>query len=130
MDYRNSESLTDDNTIFYGHNLVNKTAFGSLENVFLGKWLEESNHYVVILTEYGKSVYEIFSVYTIEPELYYLQTSFEDRNEYKNFLNTLKDRSIFGFNVDLQATDKIITLSTCTSDNKNRNVVHAKLVQQ
>lgn len=129
MDYRNPDDLGDDNSIFYGHNLVNKTAFGSLENVFKDSWLKESNHYIVILNDYGKSVYEIFSVYTIEPEVYYLQTNIDDKDSYYEFLKVLKNRSIYDFGIDLKKTDKIITLSTCTSDNKNRNVVHAKLIQ-
>ena len=129
MDYRNSEDFGDKNTVFYGHNLANKTAFGSLENVFKEDWLENSNHYIVTLGYVGKFVYEIFSVYTIDPEIYYLQTDFNDEDSYYKFLNTLKDRSIYDFNVNLEKTDKIITLSTCTGDNKNRNVVHAKLIQ-
>ena len=34
MDYRNNPDMSDDNTIFYGHNLLNKTAFGSIDNIF------------------------------------------------------------------------------------------------
>lgn len=130
MDYRNAVDLSDDNTIFYGHNLANKTAFGSLENLFKEEWVNSSNHYIVILTEEDKFIYEVFSVYTIDPEVYYLQNNFIDKEGYHQFLNTLKSRSIFDFNVDLNEKDKIITLSTCTSDNQNRNVVHAKLIKQ
>lgn len=34
MDYRNNNKLIDDNIIFYGHNLYNKTSFGSISNIF------------------------------------------------------------------------------------------------
>lgn len=129
MDYRNTEDMSDDNTIFYGHNLANKTAFGSLENVYKKDWLDNSNHYIVILNDYGKHVYEVFSIYTIDPEVYYLQTIFDDKDYYYEFLKNIRDRSVYDFNVELKKTDKIITLSTCTSDNKNRNVVHARLIQ-
>lgn len=128
MDYRNASDLGDSNNIFYGHNLANKTAFGSLENVFKDDWFKNSNHYIVILNDYGKSVYEIFSAYTIEPELYYLQINFNNQDDFYEFAKTLKNRSVHDFGVDVKKNDKIITLSTCTSDNKNRNVVHAKLI--
>lgn len=128
MDYRNSINMDDDNTIFYGHNLANKTAFGSLENLFTEDWVKNSNHYIVVLSEEGKFVYEVFSVYTIDPEVYYLQNNFSDKESYIAFLNTLKSRSKFDFKLNLTSDDKIITLSTCTSDNQNRNVVHAKLI--
>ena len=130
MDYRNNTDLSDENTIFYGHNLANKTSFGSLSNLFTKKWYNKSNHYIVVLNESGKHVYEIFSVYTIDPEVYYLQNSFEDKDSFYSFLKSLKKRSIYDFDVSLKNTDKIITLSTCTSDNKSRNVVHARLMKK
>ena len=130
MDYRNANDLSDNNTIFYGHNLANKTAFGSLSNVFKDEWIENSNHYIVILNETGKKVYEVFSIYSIEPEAYYLQNNFDKDDDFGMFVNTLKNRSVHDFKVEVEKTDKIITLSTCTDDNKNRNVVHAKLIKK
>ena len=130
MDYRNSIDMSDDNTVFYGHNLANKTAFGSLTNVFKEDWLENSNHYIVVLTEEGKYVYEVFSIYTIDPEVYYLQNNFNNKDDFSIFVSTLKSRSNYDFGVEVGKEDKIITLSTCTDDNKNRNVVHAKLIKK
>ena len=129
MDYRNSINLSDKNTIFYGHNLLNKTAFGSLSNIFTDDWFNKSNHLIVVLTENGKYIYEIFSYYKIEPEVYYLKNNILSEKEYLDFLNTLKERSLKDFNISLNSSDKIITLSTCTSDNMNRRVVHAKLIK-
>ncbi len=123
MDYRNDSKLSDDNTIIYGHNLANKTAFGSLDNLFTDKWFKESNHLIVVRNRKKKYVYKVFSVYESSPETYYLQNNVYE--EYLEFLNTLKSRSKFNFDVELDKNSKIITLSTCTKDNKNRKVVHA-----
>ena len=128
MDYRNSIDLSDNNTIFYGHNLLNKTAFGSLSNVFTKKWFSKSNHYILVATESGISVYQIFSCYYIDPEVYYLQNNFYNTSDYQEFLNKLKSRSNFNFGLDVTTDDKIITLSTCTDDNKGRKVIHAKRI--
>lgn len=122
MDYRNSKKLDDDNTIIYGHNLANKTAFGSLDNLFTDKWYKDSNHLIVVKTKKKRYVYKVFSIYEIEPEVYYLQNNIYD--EYGEFLKTLKSRSKYKFDVDIDTKDKIITLSTCTKDNKKRRVVH------
>lgn len=130
MDYRNNPDMSDSNTIFYGHNLLNKTAFGSISNIFTDKWFNKSNHYIVVLNESGKHVYQIFSCYYIEPEVYYLQNNFYNENDYLEFLNTLKSRSIYDFGLDVGASDKIITLSTCSDDNKGRKVIHAKLIEK
>ena len=128
MDYRNSISMTDQNTIFYGHNLLNKTAFGSVSNIFTDEWFDSSSHRIIVLTESGQYVYEIFSNYYIDPEVYYLQTNFISSSTYQTFLDTLKGRSIYDYGVDVGVEDKIITLSTCTDDNTGRKVVHAKLI--
>ena len=129
MDYRNSVNLDDSNTIFYGHNLLNKTAFGSLSNVFTDKWFQNSNHYIVVRTPNEKHVYQVFSCYYIDPEVYYLQTNFYNNNDYQVFLDTLKGRSNYNFVLDVNSSDKIITLSTCTDDNKGRKVIHAKMIE-
>ena len=129
MDFRNAKDMSDQNTIFYGHNLLNKTAFGSLSNVFTDKWFQQSNHYIIVRTENSRFIYQIFSCYYIEPEVYYLQNIFYDMKYYQEFLDKLKSRSIYDFGIEVTASDRIITLSTCTDDNKGRKVVHAKLVE-
>ncbi len=128
MDYRNNTNMSDYNTIFYGHNLLNKTSFGSISNLFTNKWFKESNHSIVVTTDTGRHVYQIFSVYYSAPVVDYLQTNFSSKEYYLEFLNNLKSKSKFNFNTQLSENDKIITLSTCTDDNAGRKVVHAKLV--
>ena len=129
MDYRNNNDMKDKNTIFYGHNLLNKTAFGSISSLFTDRWYSTSNHKIMVLTQTNKYIYEVFSVYYSEPVVDYLQVSFED-NEYINFLSNLKSKSMYNFNVDLTNNNSIITLSTCTEDNTGRKVVHAYLISQ
>ena len=46
-------------------------------------------------------------------------------NGIKRFLNTLKSRSIYDYKKDLSNVEQIITLSTCSNDNKGRLVIHA-----
>ena len=128
MDYRNADDMSDKNTIFYGHNLLNRTAFGSIANIFTDDWFYSSSHKIIILTAYGNYVYQIFSNYYIDPEVYYLQNNFSSDSSYQEFLDTLKGRSIYDYGIDLSSSDKIITLSTCTEDNSGRKVVHAKLI--
>lgn len=128
MDYRNSQDISDDNTLFYGHNLFNKTAFGSLSNLFGNNWFESSNHKIIVLTENNKYTYEIFSIYYSEADSSYLRTNYSYRENYQEFLDNIKNKSEKSFSVDVTSEDKIITLSTCTDDNNGRKVVHAKLI--
>ena len=73
-------------------------------------------------------VWKIFSVYTIEPESYYIKTLFNNI-EYQQFIDTIKSRSIYNFNEEVNINDKILTLSTCDNSGKKRVVVHAKLIK-
>ena len=128
IDYRNNSSMNDDNTIFYGHNLLNKTAFGSISNLFTKNWLNNSSHKILVLTDTKMYEYEIFSVYYSDPNSYYLQTKFSSNASKLNFFNNLKVKSKVKLTTTVSENDKIITLSTCTDDNKGRKVVHAKLI--
>ncbi len=128
MDYRNNPNMSDNNTIFYGHNLFNKTAFGSISNIFSKDWQKNSNKSIMVITQNKKYYYTIFSAYYVAPEVYYLQNEFYDTETYQEFLNTISSRNILNIDNSVSVNDRIITLSTCSDDNKGRKVVHAKLV--
>lgn len=116
------------NTIIYGHNLTNRTMFGSLVETQKYYWYSNPNNkYIKISTPTANTVWVIFSTYTIEPTTDYLRTNFENHS-YSDFLNKIKARSIYNFGVDLTEDDKILTLSTCNDTGTKRIVVHAKMV--
>ena len=130
MDYRNDLDGNDKNIIIYGHNRRDGSMFGSLKNILSPDWYNnEANKCVTLITEQGNMIYEVFSVYQIEREDYYIQTSFRDNSEYESFLETITNRSVKNFNVQLTADDTILTLSTCANDNEYRVVLHAKLIK-
>ena len=130
MDYRNTSDLNNKNTILYAHSRLDKTMFGSLSKTLKHNWYtNKDNHIIRISTETENTLWQIFSIYKIEEELYYITTDFKNDAEYQQFLNTIKERSIYKFNPTLTSTDKILTLSTCYSDNI-RTVVHAKLIKK
>lgn len=125
-DYRNKFDFTDYNTVIYGHNMKNDSMFGTLENTLKEEWYSnEENRHIVLVTEKGTFTYEVFSVYEEKASDYPIQTGFPNDNEYLTFLNTIKDKSIKDFNVELSAKKGILTLSTCGNDNKNRVILHA-----
>lgn len=129
LDFRNNKNLSDKNNIIYAHSRLDKTMFGSLSKVLKKDWYtNKDNHIIRISTPTIDTMWQIFSVYTIPEENYYITTSFKDNNDYQQFLNTIKKRSKFNFNTNLNTNDKIITLSTCYSNTK-RTVVHAKLIK-
>lgn len=130
LDYRNSKDLNNKNTILYAHSRLDKTMFGSLSRVLKSSWYNnKDNHIIRLSTDTENTLWQIFSVYKIPEESYYITTNFNSNEEYTKFLNTIKQRSIHNFNTNLDTNDKILTLSTCYSDTE-RTVVHAKLIKR
>ena len=131
MDYRNNKEEFDNNTIIYAHSRNDTTMFGSLKNVLTTAWLENrENHLVYLSTPYENTMWQVFSVYTIPSESYYITPKFETEEEYTTFLITLKNRSIYDFNTELNINDKVLTLSTCQDNYGNRVVLHARLIKR
>lgn len=127
-DYRNTWDGLKKNTIIYGHHLLNKTMFGSVSNMFTEDWQKNSNHLISVKTETTTYTWAIFSVYEIPTELYYLANEFTSEDSFKNFVSTLKSRTVYDFDVNISNTANIITLSTCNDSNNGRLVVHGALI--
>ena len=121
MDYRN-EAFNNQNTIIYGHAMKNKTMFGSIKDMFKTSWLDNYKHEIKVYDGNKFVTYKIFSIYETEAVNDYLHTSFTSE-EYKDFINTIIKKSYYDFNTEVNEDNKMITLSTCSRQNK-RLVVH------
>lgn len=131
FDYTNKLDDTDKNIVIYGHNRRDGSMFGTLKNILNQDWYNnEDNLSILFIDEKGEHIFKIFSIYTIENEDYYIKTNFNSDNEYEEFKNTIKNRSIKEFNVDINdINNNILTLSTCANNNKYRVVLHAKKIK-
>ena len=128
-DYKNKLDTTDKNIVIYGHNMRDNSMFGSLKDVIKEEWYNnEENKYITFITENDYQVYQVFSVYQIEKEDYYIQTKFKD-DEFSKFVDTIKQRSKKDFAVEVSNEDTILTLSTCANNNKYRVVLHSVRVK-
>ncbi len=132
MDYRNNIYNMSDNTILYGHNSVKDAMmFGSLRYTTNESWYKNSENQIITFNTKVKNMkWKIFSIYRIPVTNDYLYANFADRNEYQNFLNTLKGRSIYDFGVEVNSDDHILTLSTCGTSVAQRMVIHAVLIKE
>lgn len=129
MDYRNDLKAMDRNTIIYGHGRLDGSMFGSLRDILKHDWYENEDHFVIRMsTPDMNSVWQIFSVYKIPTTSDYIQTEFENDNEYLGFLKLLMERSMYDFHTSVSENDRILTLSTCF-DEAEKIVVHAKLIK-
>ena len=129
LDYRNNINKLDKNTILYAHSRVNGTMFGSLKNILKSGWLNNPDNYIVKMsTEKENTLWQVFSVYSIETTSDYIQVVFSDKS-FEKFANNLIERSQHNFNTNITKNDNILTLSTCFSDTE-KLVLHAKLIKK
>lgn len=130
LDYRNKLDGSDKNTILYAHGRLDTTMFGSLKNILKNGWLDDDNNYIVKLsTEHENTLWQVFSVYHIPTTSDYIQVAFSSDDKFLKFLDLLKNRSFHNFNTTVNSKDKILTLSTCYTNN-NKLVLHAKLIKK
>src|SRR5699024_5609125 len=112
MDYRNDIDSPDRNTIVYGHRMKNGTMFQHLTK-FLDKDFFDSHRTFDVETLNGTYEAEIFAVYNTTTDFYYIQTDFEDDADFEQLLAEARKESMYEIDVDVNASDQIITLSTC-----------------
>lgn len=128
MDSRNNSKELDQNTIIYGHNLISGYMFGDLKSTTDYSWYTNPANQVITFNTLDKEMkWKIFSIYRVDYTTDYLTTNFYNDEQYMDFINMIKGRSIYDFGVSVNPNDKIITLSTC-SGHTRRLVIHAKLI--
>lgn len=138
------------NTVVFGHSDLGSTnlsyenddptgpLFSQLFN-FRNPDFAAQTPYIYLTTEAGNSVWEIFSVFYNDSSidggkaLWYIEP--EPKGNFSNVIQTMRERSLYNYDVTVGDDDKILTLSTCTvgfglsSRSRYRFVIVAKLVR-
>ena len=129
-DFRNNFDTLSKNTVIYAHGRKDGVMFGSLKNALKKNWYTNlENQIIQLSTIKYNTMWQIFSVYKIEAESYYITTDFSNSDSFGEFVKTMEERSIYDFGVDVSSDDRLLTLSTCFNDKGTRLVVQAKLVK-
>ena len=125
IDYMNSKSLEDCNTVIYGHNMKNGSMFGLLRRYFQEKESVPGKH-IWLCTPEKNWRYEIFSSHTVAADgnVYTLFSAHDD--QFQAYVEQMKAESLVVYGVSVSREDRVITLSTCTGDYSTRFVVQAR----
>lgn len=117
-----SYEATNKVLIIYGHNMASGQMFSPLNKLLSNLNYMRSAPVISMDTLYKRGEYEIFSVMLLStreedgPYFDYLRTSFNGDQDFMDFVTNIKARSIYDFNaVDIQPTDQLLVLSTCTA---------------
>ena len=129
MNYLNN-GFNDMNTVLFGHNMRNETMFAQLNRYKEKEFFYGNDDIYIELNNSNYLKYKVFSVYITDAKDNYIKNQFDNKNQYKEFLENIKSKSMYESNIELDEDDKIITLSTCSYEfNDARMVVHGKLLK-
>lgn len=130
-DYKNNLNEFDKNTIIYGHNRRDGSMFSSLNYTLQENWYTQpENHYINFNTLQKTSIWKIFSIYMETSKNVFNPITFNSDVDFFSFVDSVKQKSIYDFNVNLNSQDKILTLYTCGNNTAYRIIVHSKLVYE
>lgn len=127
----NDKDFNDNHTVIYGHNMKNGSMFKTL-HYYMEESFFEKNPYVYLYLEGETRVYQIFAAYEYGDAHLLLNYNMENEEVFGDYLEEVMSlsNSVGHFNRDLElaASDKIITLSTCIGGKPDkRYLVQAKL---
>ena len=128
-DYRCSKTslLNNRNTVLYGHNMASGEMFAVLNYYKRRPEVFTSN--VVIYSFDGIYTYKPVLFLDTDSSFYYFQVKFGSDAEYEQYQDKLVKEAIWKDDYDLSASDRILTLSTCSNDSvTGRRVLIARLV--
>ncbi len=129
------------NNVLYGHNWTNVTnnpRIGNPNDVMFAQLASfhhldfaQNTPYIYYSTENTEMVWQIFAVFYTEIDFNYIMS--DGSSDYmSNVISEAKARSLHNYDVSVNSSDKILTLSTCTraygSSADQRYVVMAKLM--
>ena len=128
MDYMNKSNFGQRNTIIYGHNMKNGSMFGSLKD-YRDQEVYNKSPYFWIYTPTRIYKYEIFSCAEVDKFGQDYQITFQDKEDFQEFIYHAQDQSLYDTGVDVDYTDTVVTLSTCTGNEATRFIVQGKRVR-
>lgn len=133
LDYINENdgyTLPDKVNIIYGHALdddPNSEKFSKLKR-FKDEEFAQQNGTISFDLLYANTEWQIFSACDIPVTIDYIDPN-PDEVKYNETLTYMLENSYVDFGTEVTSEDKILVLSTCTSDENIRFVVAAKLIK-
>lgn len=113
MNCNNNSDFMDRNTIIYGHNMRNKSMFGSIKDL-LSASEDDPKEFYIYLPDGTKHTYSILSIDKVKDLGFAFQTSFGSLSAFDNYKDQMISASEYSFNVD-KTSNKTVMLSTCNS---------------
>ena len=150
LDYRNNfDRVVDgklvaensDIQIIYGHNMANGMMFGDLKNYKNYDYYYGEHPVINLNSNYYCYTYKIFAFFILDAKDKtdtafdcWNKFDFDNEEDFFNYVNEAKRRTLRTNDVDMKYGDKLLVLSTCNTifgqDGPGRFIVMARLVRE
>jgi len=128
FDYRTDATLACRHLIVYGHNMKAGTMFHDLGS-YKYKEFFENNRIISLWTGSEQRQYEVYAAFIAPEDVYFIREKFRDDQHFLDYMTELRQYSKFPTDTVLEPDDQILTLVTCTYEEKNaRFVVQARRI--
>jgi SrtB family sortase len=132
LDFESASDFSDRNSIIYGHNLLDGSMFSCLTEYRDQAYFEEHPAMLLLVPD-GAYRMEVFSVFVASPTEAGTATSpwkqsWDADADFAAWLAQVKERSLIHSDVAPTAKDKVLTLSTCVNQGRERILVMGRLV--
>lgn len=130
------EGVRSRNVILHGHHMKDGQMFANLLKFEDVEFCQKHPiiHFDTLDGEGKWKVFAIFKANTLPEhgEIFdYYITHFENKLEFNQYIKEVRKRSLIDFPADVQYTDNLLTLSTCSYERKNfRTVVMARKLRR
>ena len=118
LDWRNGSLDSDLYALVYGHNMLDESMFGLLDNYTDENFYKAGTGSFMLYTPNGTYRYKIFSVSVVDPTDDVYQAGFTNSQAFDAFVRQLKEKSMYDTGVDVSGSDHVITLSTCSDSDR------------
>ncbi|MFI3284096.1 MAG: class B sortase [Erysipelotrichaceae bacterium] len=127
----NEGDFTDDNTIIYGHNMMNGTMFGQLSSYKSSTFYEVNPYFYIYTPDQMVRKYLIIgaSEISVDDSLYYT-TNFSSDTTFQTYISAVLENTTYETVSSISLDSSFVTLSTCASEDDRRFVVQGMLIEQ
>lgn len=120
MDMRNSSDFSDRNTIIYGHHLnVSPDMFSRLHLYGDEEFCKEHPDFYIYTPDGKVRTYTVFSAGVVNAAADNYDIEFASDEEFEQYIELCRESSNYQVDVDVNAQSQILSLSTCTGDQRD-----------
>jgi sortase B len=115
-DYENKTDFSDRVTVLYGHHMLEEPLmFAEVENYENQSWYDSHRKFLIHTPDTEYEMYPLAGYVTCG-DAGYIRISFEDDEDFMNYVNDFIEKSDFVSDQTVSPSDHIVMLSTCSYD--------------